>query len=64
MTKLDVISQIADLKEIDYRNTLAITCLIELLVDKGILERNEIASKAYVLENQTLDQLRRARVKC
>lgn len=64
MTKLDVISQIADLKEVDYRNTLAITSIIELLIDKGILERNEIASKAYILENQTIDQIRKARVKC
>lgn len=64
MTKLDVISQIADLKEVDYRNTLAITSIIELLIDKGILQRNEIASKAYDLENQTIDQIRRARVKC
>lgn len=59
MTKLDMISQIADLKEIDYKNTLAITSIIELLIDKGILERTEVAVKAQVLEDQTISEIKR-----
>lgn len=55
MTKVDIIGQIADLKEIDYKNTLAIASIIEVLIDKGIIDRNDIAKKANDLENMTLD---------
>ncbi|MGE5677316.1 MAG: hypothetical protein ACM3ZR_04585 [Pseudomonadota bacterium] len=61
MTKLDIISQIADLKEIDYKNTLAITSMIELLIDKGILDRSELALKAQALEDQTIMEIKRNR---
>ena len=60
MNKLDIISQIADLKEIDYKNTLAITSIIELLIEKGILDSSEIAEKAQLLEDQTLSEIRRS----
>lgn len=43
-------AQIADLKEVDYRNTLAVAALIELLVEKGILTREELAEKAGALD--------------
>jgi hypothetical protein len=59
MNKLDIISQIADLKEIDYKNTLAITSLIELLIEKGILDRYDIAEKAQLLEDQTMSEIRK-----
>lgn len=62
MTKLDMISQIADLKEIDYKNTLAITSIIELLIEKGILDRYEVAVKAQSLEDQTLSEIKRSRI--
>lgn len=53
-----IISQIADLKEVDYKNTLVITALVELLVEKGILSRQEILRKAQELEvDLTLDML-------
>lgn len=57
MTKLDIVSQIADLKEIDYRNTLAIASIIEVLIDKGIINRSDIARKASELESMTLDDI-------
>lgn len=58
MTKLDIVGQIADMKEVDYKNTLAIASIIELLIDKGIINRNDIALKALQLENQTLDEIK------
>ena len=61
MTKLDVIGQIADLKEIDYKNTLAITSLIELLIEKGILDKYEVSEKAQFLEDQTLSEIKRSK---
>ena len=60
MTKLDMVGQIADLKEIDYKNTLAITSIIELLIEKGILDRYEVAEKAQFLEDQTLSEIKRS----
>ncbi len=60
MNKLDIINQIADLKEIDYRNTLAIASIIELLIENGIISRSDVAKKAYELENMTLDEITEA----
>lgn len=60
MNKLDMISQLADLKEIDYKNTLAITSIIELLIEKGVLDRHEVAEKAQFLENQTMAEIKRS----
>lgn len=57
MTNLEIVGQIADLKEIDYKNTLAIASIIELLIDKGIINRNDIALKAMQLEKMTLDEI-------
>ncbi|MDF2840879.1 MAG: hypothetical protein K0Q99_1651 [Clostridia bacterium] len=62
MTKLDIVGQIADMKEIDYKNTLAIASIIEVLIDKGILNRNDIALKALQLENITLDEIQDKRI--
>lgn len=59
--KIDIYAKIGDLKEIDYRNTLAIATLIELLVEKGLITRNEFACKAYVLDNMSTDELRNLR---
>ena len=57
MNEIDVVSQLGDMKEIDYRNTLAIASLIELLIDKGILNRNEIAKKAKLLDDMTAEEI-------
>lgn len=57
MTKLDIYSQIADLKEIDYRNTLAIASMIEVLIDKGVIGKKDIAKKAHELENITTEEI-------
>jgi hypothetical protein len=62
MTKIDLVGQIADMKEIDYKNTLAIASIIEILIDKGIINRNDIALKALQLENMTIEETRDNRI--
>ncbi|MCC7571407.1 hypothetical protein KO465_08835 [Candidatus Micrarchaeota archaeon] len=57
MNDVDMVSQLGDMKEIDYRNTLAIASLIELLIDKGILDRHEIAKKARLLDDMTAQEI-------
>ena len=55
---VDIIAQISDLKEVDYKNTLVISALVELLVEKGIVTRQEILQKANQLEvDMTLNLL-------
>lgn len=54
--EVQLIAQISDLKEVDYKNTLVITALVELLVEKGLITRQEILQKAKELEvDLTLD---------
>ncbi|ARU60809.1 hypothetical protein CBW65_06660 [Tumebacillus avium] len=48
--EVDMIAQLADLKEVDYKNTLVLTALVELLVEKGILDRKEVIQKARQLD--------------
>ena len=54
MNLIDIIGQLSDLKHIDYRNTLAISTMLELLIDKGFITREEFARKAAQLENETM----------
>ena len=42
---LNVIGKLADLKEEHYRNTLLVTSMMDLLIEKGILTRDEIEAK-------------------
>lgn len=44
--KINLYAQLGDLKEVDYRNSLAITALIELLIEKGVIRREDFAAKA------------------
>jgi hypothetical protein len=62
MRDIDIIGQLADLKEIDYRNTLAISALIELLIEKGFFTRQEFARKAADLENATVTEINAMRM--
>jgi hypothetical protein len=63
MNDIDVIGEIADLKDIDYKNTLAIVSIIELLIEKKVISRSDIAKKAKFLDGLTTDQLRLLRAK-
>lgn len=47
---IDILSQISQLKDVDYKNTLMITSLIEVLVDKGIIARKEVFEKSIFLD--------------
>ena len=57
LNSLAVFSQIADLKETDYKTTLAITALIELLINKNIITPQELRSTATDLEHEAETQL-------
>lgn len=50
MDHVDLVAKLADLKEEHYRTTLALTAMLELLVEKGILTEQEIRSKAAALD--------------
>lgn len=43
-------AQLADIKDVNYRNTLAIVSLIELLCEKGVISREEFAEKCHSLD--------------
>jgi len=47
---IDLYATLADMKEVAYKNTLAITALIDLLVEKGIISPEEMAGKAQELD--------------
>lgn len=54
---LDIVGQLADLKEADYKNTLAIAILIDLLIEKEVFTRQEFAQKARQFENETMAEI-------
>ena len=54
---LDVAGQLADLKDVDYRNTLAISVLIELLIEKGLFTRQEFLKKSLEMESASLTEI-------
>jgi|Deesub1362A_J573_1020465.scaffolds.fasta_scaffold04622_3 hypothetical protein len=63
MGEIDLVAQIADIKEINYKNTLAIASLIELLVEKNIIRKQEFAQKAKILEAITLSEIQELRAR-
>lgn len=61
--EIDLIGQISDMKNIDYRNTLAIATLIELLVEKNIITRQEFSKKAHYLDHMSIEELKQLRTR-
>ncbi len=47
---MHIYATIGDLKDIDYRNTLAIATIIKVLVDKGIISEEEFRLQATLLD--------------
>ena len=45
-------ARMADMQEVDYRNTLAIASLIELLIEKGLVDAEELRRKSLELDRQ------------
>lgn len=57
MGKIDILAELSDMKIIDYKNTLAIVSLIEILTEKGIIDTNDVALKAKTLDLITENQI-------
>ncbi|MFZ7133760.1 MAG: hypothetical protein ACOWWR_15535 [Eubacteriales bacterium] len=55
MDKLEIYNHILNIKETEYKNTLVIASIIEILIDKGIINRLDIGLKARELDKE-LDQ--------
>lgn len=53
MKDIKYILELYDIKDTEYKNTLAITSLIELLIDKGIITQSELAKKSYEIKIKT-----------
>jgi len=47
---IDLIGKLADLKQDHYRLTLAVSTLMELLIEKGLLQQEDISRKAAELD--------------
>lgn len=50
MQQVDMIGKLADLKEQHYRNSLLLSALLELILEKGILSLTEIETKITQLD--------------
>ncbi|BFH65997.1 MULTISPECIES: hypothetical protein [Paenibacillus] len=50
MDYVQMMAKLGDLKDEHYRNTLALSTIVELLIDKGILTREEVERKAAELD--------------
>ncbi|WP_036618949.1 hypothetical protein [Paenibacillus alvei] len=55
---IDLVGQLADMKEDQYRLTLALSTLMELLVDKGLITQEDISQKANDLDRWLTDEPR------
>ncbi len=60
---IDLIKQLSDLKNIDYRNTLAIATIIELLIEKNHITRQEFIKKSKHLDRMSLEELKQLRAR-
>ena len=50
MDFVQMMAKLGDLKDEHYRNTLALSTIIELLIEKEILTRSEVEAKAAELD--------------
>ncbi len=51
MQEVNMIAKLADLKEEHYRNSLLLSAMMELLIDKGLLHRQDIETKMLELDS-------------
>ncbi|KNF07582.1 hypothetical protein CLPU_15c00770 [Gottschalkia purinilytica] len=57
MYDIDILAQIGNMKDIDYKNALAIASLIEVLVDKEIISRSDVSKKAKILDDMSIREI-------
>ena len=57
--EINIIEQLSNLKEVDYRNTLAIATVIELLIDKGVFTREEFKAMSAKLDNMSEEDIKK-----
>jgi hypothetical protein len=50
LSEVDLIGKLADLKEEHYKNTLVLSAVIELLIEKDLISMEEIEAKAADLD--------------
>ncbi|MDF2836293.1 MAG: hypothetical protein K0Q63_1933 [Paenibacillus sp.] len=50
--QVQLTAKLADLKEEHYRTVLTLSAMLELLIDKGLLTREELTAKAEQLDEQ------------
>lgn len=50
MQEVNWIGKLADLKEEHYRNTLLVTAMMDLLIEKGVMTRVELEAKMEELD--------------
>lgn len=55
--EVNVLAKLADLQETDYQNTILLHGLIEILIQKGVLTREELFGKARQIDTQLDQQL-------
>ena len=55
MTTLELAAHIADMKETEYKTNLLLASLIELLIDRKIITKAQLTSKAQLID--LLDEL-------
>ncbi len=48
--RIALFATLGDMKDVAYKNTLAITALIDLLIEKGVITREEMAARAQQLD--------------
>ncbi|WIV12616.1 hypothetical protein [Proteiniborus sp. MB09-C3] len=62
MNNIDIVAQLSNMKDVDYRNTLAIASIIEILIEKEIIKRNDIAIKARQLDSMSIEEVQLLRI--
>lgn len=50
MNEVNILAKLADLKEEHYHQLVTLSAIIELLIDRGLLTRDEIARKTAELD--------------
>jgi len=50
LTEVNLIAKLADLQEADYHNTVVLHAVIDLLIQKGIITRDELLQQARTID--------------